>query len=138
VRHGGLVLFVGTREGHQRAVTNAAQRSGGYHLFDKWVQGTLTNGLIVLDGCQLKVVDQQDRKLEGFDEQLEQVGPAKPDLVVVLNPMENRKLLHECALCNIPTIGVIDTNASPHWVTYPIPANDDRYLQSIHKTLLIF
>ena len=25
----------------------------------------------------------------------------------------------------MPTIGVIDTDANPTWVTYPIPANDD-------------
>jgi small subunit ribosomal protein S2 len=125
-RRGGLILFVGTRKGQQRAVVKAAKLTGGYHLFDKYIPGTFTNGLIVLRGARLGVVDQLDRKLEGFEEQLEGLGTARPDLVVCLNPMENVKLLHECALCNIPTVGIIDTNASPQWVTYPIPANDDR------------
>ncbi len=52
--------------------------------------------------------------------------PLVPDLVVVLNPLENFTLLHECSLANIPTIGVIDTNADPTRVSYAIPANDDR------------
>ena len=34
-------------------------------------------------------------------------------------------VLHECGLYTVPTIGVIDTDANPSWVTYPIPANDD-------------
>jgi small subunit ribosomal protein S2 len=40
--------------------------------------------------------------------------------------MENYVLLHECGLNNIPTIGIIDTDADPNWVIYAIPANDDR------------
>ncbi|KAI5272933.1 37S ribosomal protein, mitochondrial, partial [Ascosphaera acerosa] len=30
-----------------------------------------------------------------------------------------------CGLLTIPTVGVIDTDADPTRVTYPIPANDD-------------
>ena len=46
-------------------------------------------------------------------------------------------MLHECGLNTIPTIGVIDTDANPTWVTYPIPANDDslRCVQVIAGTL---
>ena len=49
----------------------------------------------------------------------------KPDLVVCLNPLENYVMLHECSQENIPTVGVVDTDCDPTWVTYPIPANDD-------------
>jgi small subunit ribosomal protein S2 len=42
-----------------------------------------------------------------------------------MNPIENEVLLHECGLFGIPTIGIIDTDANPARVTYPIPANDD-------------
>ncbi len=71
------------------------------------------------------VVDEFDREVSGFDEQLVDRSVLKPDLVICLNPLENYVMLHECALANIPTIGVIDTDANPTWVTYPIPANDD-------------
>jgi len=63
--------------------------------------------------------------VSGFEEQLLDRPVLKPDLVVCLNPLECKVMLHECALANIPTIGVIDTDANPTWVTYPIPANDD-------------
>jgi small subunit ribosomal protein S2 len=123
----GLILFVGTRKGQEKFVVDAAARAGGYHLFDRWIAGSLTNGKHILGHGKLKVVDQLDREIEGFEEQLIDYKPIMPDLVVVLNPVENYPLLHECAINNIPTVGVIDTNANPAWVTYQIPANDDRY-----------
>lgn len=71
------------------------------------------------------MVDEFDRPIPGFEEQLLERPSIKPDLVVCLNPLENWVMLHECGLHGIPTIGVIDTDANPTWVTYPIPANDD-------------
>ncbi|KAI9876139.1 MAG: 37S ribosomal protein, mitochondrial [Pleopsidium flavum] len=122
---GGLILFVGTRSGQERCVVNAARLAGGCHLFERWVPGSITNGQQILGQCRLKVVDEFDRELQGFGEQLVDRAALKPDLVVCLNPLENYVLLHECGLNNIPTIGIIDTDANPTWVTYPIPANDD-------------
>ncbi|KAF2033363.1 ribosomal protein S2 [Setomelanomma holmii] len=124
-RRGGMVLFVGTRDGQDRAVARAAELAKGYHLFERWIPGSITNGQQILGRCKTKVVNELDEEVPGFDEQLYDRPVLRPDLVVCLNPLENYVLLHECALNNIPTIGVIDTNADPTWVTYPIPANDD-------------
>lgn len=119
--------------------------AGGCHLFDRWIPGSITNGEQILGRCGVKVVDHLDQEISGFEPQLEAKGSLKPDLVVCLNPMENYVLLHECGLNNIPTIGVIDTDANPTWVTYPIPANDDRsaamppfLLLSPHEMLIPF
>lgn len=128
---GGLVLFVGTREGQGRCVVRAAELAGGCHLFTKWIPGSITNGQQILGGCRMKVVDESDVEVLGFGDQLEKKAVLKPDLVVCLNPLENYILLHECGLHNIPTIGIIDTDVNPTWVTYPIPANDDS-LRCVH------
>lgn len=136
-QRGGLILFVGTREGQERIVVKAAQLAGGCHLFDRWIPGSITNGAQILGRCRTKVVDENDKEIKGFEEQLEAKGALKPDLVVCLNPLENYVLLHECGLNNIPTIGVIDTDANPTWVTYPIPANDDRYVFSVLSEYVI-
>lgn len=122
---GGLILFAGTRAGQDRCVVKAAELAGGFHLFERWIPGSITNSLQILRRCKLKVVNELDQEVSGFEEQLVDRGAVKPDLVVCLNPLENWVLLHECALNNIPTIGIIDTDANPTWVTYPIPANDD-------------
>ncbi|KAF2443970.1 ribosomal protein S2 [Karstenula rhodostoma CBS 690.94] len=124
-RRGGLVLFVGTRDGQDRAVARASELAKGYHLFERWIPGSITNGQQILSKCRTKVVNGKDEEIPGFEEQLMERPVLRPDLVVCMNPLENYVLLHECALNNIPTIGVIDTNADPTWVTYPIPANDD-------------
>jgi ribosomal protein S2 len=122
---GGLILFVGTRPGFDRCVVRAAELAHGCHLFERWTPGSITNGQQILGKCRTKVVDEFDRDVGGFEEQLLDRSVLKPDLVVCLNPLECKVMLHECALANIPTIGIIDTDANPTWVTYPIPANDD-------------
>jgi small subunit ribosomal protein S2 len=130
-RRGGLILFVGTRDGHDDIVVNAARRAGGYHVFDRWTPGSLTNGQQILGRCAVKVVDVLDRELSQYSARMAESAAAgahpvlKPDLVICLNPLENEVCLHECGLHNVPTIGIIDTDADPSWVTYPIPANDD-------------
>ncbi|KAL8740705.1 MAG: hypothetical protein Q9190_006625 [Brigantiaea leucoxantha] len=122
---GGLVLFVGTRKGQDRCVVNAAKLAQGCHLFERWTPGGITNGHQILGRCKMKVVDEFDREIKGYDRQLLDRPVLRPDLVVCLNPLENYVLLHECGLNGIPTVGIVDTDANPTWVTYPIPANDD-------------
>ncbi|RDW73907.1 hypothetical protein BP5796_07349 [Coleophoma crateriformis] len=123
--HGGLILFVGTRPGQDEAVIQASEMAKGCHLFERWIPGSITNGDQILPTHAVKALDEHDNEVPGFEHKFEKWKALKPDLVVCLNPLENYILLHECGLNNIPTIGVIDTDADPTWVTYPIPANDD-------------
>ena len=122
---GGLILFVGTRPGQERCVVKAAEMAKGCHLFERWTPGSITNAVQLLGRCKTKVVDEFDQDVPGYESELKDRPVLKPDLVVCLNPLENWVLLHECGLNAIPTIGIIDTDADPTWVTYPIPANDD-------------
>ncbi|KAI0458221.1 37S ribosomal protein MRP4 [Xylaria acuta] len=122
---GGLILFVGTRPGQTQIVTQAARLARACHLFTKWTPGSITNSDAILNGMQIQMLDENDEPLQGFERHLSERRPLVPDLVVCFNPLENFTLLHECALANVPTIGVVDTNTEPTWVTYAIPANDD-------------
>ncbi|RKF54578.1 37S ribosomal protein MRP4, mitochondrial [Erysiphe neolycopersici] len=122
---GGIVLFVGTKKGQAPALVRAAQLAKSFHLFERWQPGTITNGDQILKACRIKAIDPLDKEIEGFEDKLESWSALKPDLVICLNPLENYVMLHECRSNNIPTIGVIDTNADPTWVTYCIPGNDD-------------
>jgi small subunit ribosomal protein S2 len=124
---GGTILFVGTRKGQMRSVVGAAHMAKGCHLYDRWIPGAITNSRVILSTSELKVVDAKDEDIVTpvLQDKLSGADPIKPDLVVVLNPLENYICLQECGQAGVPTIGIIDTDANPTWVTYPIPANDD-------------
>ncbi|KAG7294121.1 hypothetical protein NEMBOFW57_004185 [Staphylotrichum longicolle] len=123
--YGGLILFVGNRKEHMPVVVRAAELAQGYHLFQKWTPGAITNRDVILANGELQIVNELDQPIDGFGKHLRDRRPVMPDLVVCLNPLENYPLLHECGVATIPTIGIIDTDADPTWVTYQIPGNDD-------------
>ncbi|KAK6840820.1 hypothetical protein PG987_001680 [Apiospora arundinis] len=123
--HGGLILFVGTRPGQTQIVTQAARLAKACHLFTKWTPGTITNSDKILPGIPVEIVNEFDQPIQGFNQHLMDRRALVPDLVVCLNPLENFTMLRECSQANVPTIGIVDTNTEPTWVTYAIPANDD-------------
>ncbi|KAK9368528.1 ribosomal protein S2, flavodoxin-like domain-containing protein [Lipomyces kononenkoae] len=119
---GGIILVVGTRPGQDEIVSLTAKRMHGYHVIKHWVPGLLTNSTQVLGERDKKVVDMADREVLGVKAR---PGNIIPDLVIVLNPIENRVALLECKSKMVPTIGIVDTDMEHSLLTYPIPANDD-------------
>lgn len=130
---GGIILYVGTRQGQQRSLQMAAKRSNSYYVHSRWVPGTLSNATEISSEWERMEVDMADSPTDRELSLNLQKTIVKPDLVVVLNPIENRSALKECTAAKIPTIGIIDTDSEPSLVTYPIPANDD----SLRSTDLI-
>ncbi|VVT44866.1 mitochondrial 37S ribosomal protein uS2m [Magnusiomyces paraingens] len=122
---GGVILYVGTRPGHQRSLEEAAARSGGFYVQRRWVPGTLTNCREVSQHWDRVEVDMGDVPTGRLLSPRVKRSLVKPDLVVFLNPVENRNAILECIQVNVPTIGVVDTNCEPSLLTYPIPGNDD-------------
>ncbi|WWD05322.1 hypothetical protein V865_003395 [Kwoniella europaea PYCC6329] len=106
VKADGIVLIVGTRDGHKKMIHRAKERleDNGYAVND-WMPGVLTNS----------------ETFFGIEPMLNK--SYKPDLVVFLNPSENTAAIRECTARHIPTVGIVDTDTDPRIVTYPIPAN---------------
>ncbi|ODQ64499.1 hypothetical protein NADFUDRAFT_47178 [Nadsonia fulvescens var. elongata DSM 6958] len=122
---GGLILFVGTRPGQQRSLELAAQRSNGFYVYKRWVPGTITNFHQISNLWKRKEIDMGDNETGAFVASGLNAQRVKPDLVVILNPIENQVAVSECLRGDVPTIALIDTDSEPSMVTYPIPANDD-------------
>ncbi|GCF00411.1 37S ribosomal protein, mitochondrial [Zygosaccharomyces mellis] len=131
---GGVILYVGTREGQKRALEEAAKRTNGYYISTRWIPGTLTNSSEISGVWERHEVDFADNPTNRQLTPAETLGICKPDLIVVLNPTENRNALRESMQARVPTIGIIDTDSEPSMVTYPIPGNDDS-LRSVNLIL---
>ncbi|KAJ2502208.1 hypothetical protein GGH96_001280 [Coemansia sp. RSA 1972] len=70
----------------------------------------------------LKLIEKEQKDMEPF---MPNVRIHGPDLIVSLSPRESGTMLREARVSFVPTVGVIDTNANPRVVTYPVPCNDD-------------
>lgn len=49
----------------------------------------------------------------------------KPDVVFVLDAVKDKLAIKEARKCGISIVAVVDSNADPDMVDYPIPGNDD-------------
>lgn len=104
VYRGGNVLFICTKPQFEELTQQLARESGEYFVTRQWRGGTFTNSHMVIN----------TRKL--------------PDAVVFLHlPSLGRNTLavKETAMCNIPSIAIVDSDCNPNLITYPIPGNDD-------------
>ena len=127
VERDGIVVFVGSLKGAERAVWENAKRLGenGYGV-TKWLPGTISNAKEVFGWCEIpqQVAGSGERRTPGMSSK---VTPAsfKPSLLVLLSPTLNQHALREATASEIPTIGICDSDVDPRCVTYSIPANDD-------------
>ncbi|KAG7662132.1 uncharacterized protein J8A68_004394 [[Candida] subhashii] len=139
-RKGGIILYVGTMKNDflKRQIENLAYETKAYYVTKRWIPGMITNHSEVIKQISAPskmTVDMGDKAI--FAKHHESPQVLKPDLVVLLNPVDNRNCVKECIATNIPTIGLCDTDMEPSLLTYPIPANDDG-VRSVSLMLKIF
>ena len=141
---GGRVLFVGTKRQASEKVAEAASRCGQYFVNHRWLGGMLTNWKTISQS--IKRLKELDTKLQGEvqgltkKEQLNMqrerdkldraLGGIKdmgglPDLVFIIDTDKEHLAVDEAGRLNIPTIGILDSNANPSGITFPVPGNDD-------------
>ncbi|KAF9360143.1 37S ribosomal protein, mitochondrial [Mortierella sp. AD094] len=127
-RQGGIILFIGTRDGMSHVTINSAKSCNAYYVASKWCPGTITNAQEIVGPHTPRLPDARAGDL---------AKPFRPDLVIVLNPIENMIAIKEATRFNIPTIAITDTDVDPRIVSYPIPANDDsvRGVELVAKVL---
>ena len=145
VGKGQSILFVGTKKQAKDVVREEAERCGQFYVTERWLGGMLTNFSTIKASIK-KLKDMERMREEGelekfkkkeraqFDHQiakLEKVlGGIKdmnflPGLVFVVDAKKEKIAVAEASKLGIPIIGVIDTNADPDPIDFPIAANDD-------------
>lgn len=143
--NGGKVLFVGTKKQAQAAVLEEALRSGSFYVNQRWLGGTLTNfrtiqksikKLLEIEEMQnngtinvypkkeIVVLTKKKDRLENFLGGIKEMKKL-PDALFIVDPTEEYNAVLEAKKLGIPVFALIDTNADPDVIDYPIPANDD-------------
>lgn len=144
-KHGGKVLFVGTKRAAREIIVNEAIRCSMPYVNYRWLGGMLTN---------YKTIKQSIRRLEELTKMQEDgtlkyltkkenltisreliklecsLGGIKnmkglPDAIFVIDVGHEGIAVKEASRIKIPVIGVVDTNSDPDKVTHVIPGNDD-------------
>lgn len=142
---GKKILFVGCKRQAQVAVKEAAGASGQYYVNHRWLGGTLTNlstirrsveRLKYLEdiekSAEFKAMSKKElaalgRECEKLFRNLDGVRNMEklPDAIVIVDSARESIAVAEARRLNIPVIAIVDTNADPAKVDYPIPGNDD-------------
>lgn len=142
---GKKILFVGCKRQAQAAVAEAAEATGHYFVNHRWLGGTLTNLTTIRRSVErlhyLEAIEKQPefksmskkelsalgRECEKLKRNLDGVrGMDKlPDAIVIVDSAKESIAVAEARRLNIPVVAIVDTNADPTKVDYPIPGNDD-------------
>jgi len=145
VAHGGTILFVGTKKQAQEAVAEQATRVGQPYVNERWLGGLLTNFQTVSKRLgrmkELEEIDYEDttqgytkkelllkkRELTKLQKSLGGIRSLQkaPSALWVIDPIREHLAIDEAKKLGIPVVGILDSNADPDDLHYPIPGNDD-------------
>ncbi len=145
VKSGKPILFVGMKKHTHLLVSSLAERLGEHYVIDRWLGGTLTN-FSCINGRTRHLRDTEEklergefnmytkferqRKMEEVERLEKRMGGIKnmrelPGAIVIADGKEARIVIREARATGVPVVAIIDTNADPSSVEYPIPGNDD-------------
>jgi len=149
----GTLIIVGTKRQARGIVEEALRQAQGkeagkglFYVTNRWVGGLLTNFSEVSKNFEkLKTLSEnlkdEDLKTkytkkeiglwEKERQKLERVYggvssiKGKPDAIFIVDSHFEDLAVREAAKMGVATVAVVDTNADPDVIDYPIPANDD-------------
>jgi small subunit ribosomal protein S2 len=144
-RENRRIVFVGTKKQATGIVKKAAELAGVSYVTTRWLGGLITNfqtvqkaikklekAKITLTSSEFESMKKRDKvKLQKEIEKAERlVGGLtalndKPEVLVLIGAHDEKNAIKEARCCGVATVAIVDTNADPNLVDYPIPANDD-------------
>jgi small subunit ribosomal protein S2 len=145
----GVMVIVGTKRQAREIVEEEIKRANDGNLFyitNRWVGGLLTNFAEVSKNFKKYadfVTDLQDdevkarytkKEVGGWEKEKNKLenlygGVAKitkqPNALFIIDSHLENLAVREALATHVPTVALVDTNADPAIINYPIPANDD-------------
>ncbi|MDI6833840.1 MAG: 30S ribosomal protein S2 [Bacteroidales bacterium] len=144
-RAGKKILFVGTKKQAKEIIGNAAKSINMPYITERWPGGLLTNFVTIRKS--IKKMQQIDKmmndptfsnisKRERLQLARQRAKLEKtlgsivnmvrlPSALFVVDIVKEHIAVAEAHKLNIPVFAIVDTNANPQIIDYPIPANDD-------------
>ena len=140
------ILFVGTKRQAQDIVKQAAIETKQPYVTDRWLGGMITNWQTI--GGRVKHLKDLEAKMESgelankysklevqrYQEEIDELNRVyggikelngRPGAIFVVDVITEANAIKDANRLNIPSVAIVDSNADPTKVTYPIPANDD-------------
>ncbi len=150
----GKVIFVGTKPQISLEIQSQVPQTNHYYVNQKWIPGLLTNFKEIrkridyylnlksqfenneIQKYTKKEVSNFKKELEKLDASFSGVAEMrkKPDVAIILDGVTDQLAIEESRNVGIPVIVIVDANADPEGIDYPIPGNDDS-IKSIHLIL---
>jgi small subunit ribosomal protein S2 len=147
VRNGDSILFVGTKKQARDIIRVEAERCNMFYVTERWLGGTLTNFATIkksirrmknlekksTDGTYDKITKKEilmiERELEKLNKVLGGIRDMNrlPGALFIVDTKREAIAVAEARRLDIPIIGMVDTNADPTVIDYPIPCNDDAF-----------
>ena len=136
---------MGCKRQAQDAVQQAAEACGQFYVNHRWLGGTLTNMETIrksvarwnyldelpklpeyksMSKKEIAALGREKAKLERNLKGIRYMD-GLPDAVVIVDSAREHIAVNEARRLNIPIVALVDSNADPELVDYPIAANDD-------------
>jgi len=143
---GKQILLVGTKRQAQDIIKAAALATNEPYVTERWLGGMITNWNTI--GGRVKhLQDLENRMADGslaakynklevqrYQEEIDELNRiyggikemnSKLGAVFVVDVIDNLNAVKEARKLGVPIVAIVDSNADPTLVNYPIPANDD-------------
>ncbi|MBA2123742.1 30S ribosomal protein S2 [bacterium Unc6] len=148
------ILFVGTKRQIKQIVEEEAGRCGVFYISNRWPGGLLTNFETIRQSMKqynnLQGIETDERKNQYTKKEILKFVRIRqkiektlggivsmnrlPSVLCIIDVNKEVLSVKEANSLGIPVVGVVDTNANPEPIKYPVPGNDDA-MRSV-KTLL--
>jgi len=144
-KSGKKILFVATKKQAKDVVSNLVQQVNMPYVTERWPGGMLTNFATIRKAVKkMATIDrmavdgtfenmskrerlQITRERAKLEKQLGSIVDLKrlPSAIFVVDTCKEHIAVAEARKLNIPVFAIVDTNANPNEIDFPIPANDD-------------
>lgn len=139
------IIFVTSKKQAKNIVKEAAISCGMPYIVEKWRGGIITNFEVIsenfktlrklrdqiaspefskISNIEQNQIKEKADKIERFFGGISDLKK-KPDALFLIGSYDEKIALKEAKSADIPVIAIVDTNANPEDIDYPIPANDD-------------